>query len=124
MGCRQNVASFTLLFADDEPSSLERYIDLYDAFRRETGNAPTPPEPPREPGSMDTRSLLQVLDEPHVRQRPHLYFGRSVLDSLRAYATGYVWAERDLALPQSDDEKLFAAFQPWIESRHPFAKGR
>jgi hypothetical protein len=125
MGCRQNIAGFALLFADDEPASLDLYFDLYDTFRRETATVPAPrPERAPEPGSMETLSLLQFLDHPHVRHRAPMYFGRRTLDSLRAFATGYFWAERDLALPQSDDEELFAAFQPWIEARHPFAKGR
>lgn len=124
MGCRQNVAGFALLFADDEPASFDRYFDIYDTFRRETATLSSPPDPTPEAGSMEALSLLQFLDDPHVRQRPRMYFGRTTLDSLRAFATGYFWAERDLALSPSDDEKCFAAFQPWIESRHPFAAGR
>lgn len=46
------------------------------------------------------------------------------LRGMWAMWSGYVWAEKDIGIEDSEDAQNFHNFQMWLDERYPFAKVR
>ncbi len=58
---------------------------------------------------MDFYQLLQ-----NIRKRPTLYLSRCSIIDLQTFCNAYQLARRDLEIPESNQEKEFAEFLPWL----------
>lgn len=46
-----------------------------------------------------------------------MYLGKPAISNLRSFLSGYIFARRELDLPQTEEEQEFAEFQSWIKSK-------
>jgi hypothetical protein len=60
---------------------------------------------------MDFYQLLQ-----NIRRRPTMYLSRCSIVDLQTFCNAYQLSRRDLEIPESDQEKEFAEFSPWLRN--------
>ncbi|MFI5379817.1 MAG: hypothetical protein ACHRHE_11005 [Tepidisphaerales bacterium] len=121
MGCRQDVVSFSLLISVDEQSAFDTYFDLRDAARRDLGMVV---DTEAESHPLPAEGLITFIANEHFRSRPGLYLGSASVDALWALCSGFVWAEKDVEVRDSDAQTFLVGFQRWMEERYPFATAR
>lgn len=51
----------------------------------------------------------------NIRKRPVMYLGELSIGQLRTFLAGYSFARRQMQVPQTQQEKVFSTFQPWVE---------
>ena len=51
----------------------------------------------------------------NIRKRPVMYLGQLSIGQLRTFLAGYSFARRQMQIPQTQQEKIFSTFQPWVE---------
>lgn len=80
----------------------------------------------RDTGSAESRmSLTEFVLHESLRTRTAMYFANEHwIHGMWAMCNGYLWAERDLGIENSEDAERFAAFQKWVDERYPFAQGK
>jgi len=68
---------------------------------------------------------LAFISDEQVRTRPGLHFGSvDHVGGLWALCSGYLWAERDAGVADSETRRFLEGFQSWVEARFPFSRGR
>lgn len=125
----QNLQSFCRLLTDTEEEAFELFFILYDSALKENGIA-TPiaafESEQVDPASISKKgSILALITDTAFRKRPAMYFGNdNWIQSLWTICNGYIQAEADLGVPDSEDAEKLRAFQLWVDERHPIGKGR
>ena len=122
-GCRQGPMSFALLVSRDEQEAFDLYFELYDAACRDAGPSGLGRDDATGDKPKEHETLLEFITGERCRTRPGMYFGGPSVDALWAFCSGYFWAERDMAVGESDDRRALEGFQRWVEERYRFAKG-
>lgn len=127
--CSQNLQSFCRLITDTEEDAFELFFTLYETAFKENGIA-TPiaafeSERVDAVASSKTGSILSIITSSAFRTRPAMYFGNdNWIQSFWTMCNGYIRAEADLGIVDSDDAAKLMGFQTWIDERHPIGKGR
>jgi len=127
--CSQNLQGFCRLITDAEEDAFALFFALYESAFREHGIA-TPIASFEceniDPGSVTKAgSMLSLISSAAFKTRPAMYFGNdNWIQSLWTMCNGYLHAEHDLGVPNSDDAAKLTAFQLWVDERHPIGKGR
>ncbi len=120
-GCRQNVPGFARLMSTDEREAFDLFFELRRQAIRDSGGRTSREESPPLPWN----DLIAFITDEHVRNRPTLYFGpANLVDGLWAHCSGYLWAERDAGVVDSEASRFMDGFQKWVEARFPFSRGR
>lgn len=117
----QGCASYCRLLTDTDSKAL----DLFYEFRRIAKASDWKEENPVESFAADgSITILELIQSEALRKRPAMYFGNGEwLPGLWAMWNGYVWAEKDIGIENSNDSEVFRGFQDWLQERFPFAQG-
>ena len=114
---------------DTEEDAFELFFLLYDSALKENGVAT--PIPAFESEKVDFKSsskvgsVLSFITDNAFKARPALYFGNDTwIQSLWTMCNGYMHAEADMGISNSDDAERLRGFQAWVDERHPIGKGR
>ncbi|NEQ70910.1 MAG: hypothetical protein F6K21_36560 [Symploca sp. SIO2D2] len=59
--------------------------------------------------------LFDLIEKIH--KRPVMYLGQLSIGQLRTFLAGYCFARRQMNVPQTEQEKVFAMFQSWIQEK-------
>ena len=121
MGCRQSVASLALLMSQDEQIAFDLFFDLRKQAVADIADFKSDGTDDFE---LPQEELVSFITNGRFKDRPGMWLGGASVDALWALCSGFVWAERDGGLDDSEAQRFLAGFQNWIEERYPFSRGR
>lgn len=124
-GGREGYAAFCLLLTDSEEKALELLFEFREIRLKEldattsfagSGASGLSVVSDHEPISLTSLTLHETM-----RTKTALYFGNdSWLRGMWAMWSGYIWAEKDIGIENSQDSQNFYNFQYWLDSRYKF----
>lgn len=128
--CRQNLQSFCLLICEDEKQAFDLFFEFHDMALDEC-RADLVIKEDLDAENFDltkaekSNTLIEFILNPEgIRKRPAMYFANNKISGLFAMCNGFLWAEKDLGIPDSSDAMNLELFQIWLDERYPIAKGK
>ncbi len=53
----------------------------------------------------------------NIQKRPAMYLGQPSITNFQSFLAGYLFARHQLGKPDTEQEKHFAKFEPWIQQK-------
>lgn len=122
-GGREGFGAFCLLLTDSEEKALELFFEFRALRLKQLDDNPSDAEASdlNDDSDLGRLSMTSLTLHETMRTKTVLYFGNdSWLRGMWAMWSGYIWAEKDIGIENSQDTQNFYNFPSWLNSRYKF----
>ncbi len=122
-GGREGFAAFCHLLTDSEEKALELFFEFRALRLKELDATRSAAEASdlSDDSDLERLSMTSLILSETMRTKTALYFGNDLwLRGMWAMWSGYIWAEKDIGIEDSQDSQNFYNFQYWLDRRYKF----